>query len=134
MIPRHNQLTIGQLIDLLEKRPPKQVVLFDFGDATCPTSVSSYRGYYEDLALGHRDDIGAHDKTVEELVAQLDTTAQMEHHGYKGGTYQASRDSNLWVANWGESTERFVTGVADGDGVTVLVTAVIPPSPVSEDE
>lgn len=116
------QLTIGQLISCLEDGPSDHPVRFDFGNFV-PTSVHSYRGFYEDLAIGYVARDGNHFHIyVSEMLDLLRAAVGQLHCGYKGGLYLASKDSVLWVANRGETTGTIVTGVDSDDHVTVIDT------------
>jgi hypothetical protein len=115
------QWTLGQLIDALEAVGDKtNAVRFDFCN-TVPTKLDSYRGYYEDLALGWEPQSNYPEPTVpmllEVLKGQLGTTV----HGYKGGDYTVSRNQILFVANYGDTGSTCIVGV-DSGYLTVIRT------------
>jgi hypothetical protein len=119
-----DQWTIGQLIDALAKRDPDQAVLFDCG-GTRPGGIFSYRGYYEDLSIGVTEKHTNVD--VEQLLATLRHAIGQTFTGYKGGGYTASRDTALWVSNYGEAYSTIITGIEDEEGYyTVLKTRYAP--------
>jgi len=61
------QLTLGELIDRLKMMPQDEEVRYDFVHFR-PTSVDSYRGYYDQLALGYTNDYSKPALKVKELV------------------------------------------------------------------
>lgn len=113
------QITLGQLIDGLEAASSDEVC-FDFG-GLAPTSIDSYRGFYEHLALGHTKEAYEY-KDRKALLAELHRAAESVFEGYKGGYYRMSRDTPVWVANYGESTSTAVIGVRDTGYVTMILT------------
>lgn len=118
------QLTLGELIDLLSRRSPAfednkpQTVRFDFGDFV-PSKLLSYRGYYEQLALGFRE---YDDVTVAELLLELQGAVGKTFEGYKGGRYRMGRGTAVWASNWGQATSCAIIGIADCSYMTVLRT------------
>lgn len=113
-------MTIGNLIALLKARNPDQDVVFDFG-GFIPRDVDSYRGYYDQLALGYDDDY-TKETTVSALIARLEAAIGKTFHGYKGGDYRMDEDTKLWVANYGECHSTAILGLADCDWHTVIAT------------
>lgn len=113
----HNQITLGELIRLLEARPDGQGVCFDFG-ALEPTGVASYRGYYAELAIGFGEHGLSLPKFIEELRAAVGTTFE----GYKGGDYVMRETTPLWVANYGRSASTAVVGLCDCSFWTIIET------------
>ncbi len=122
----NNGLNLGQLIDELKKHPGDAHVTFDFG-GLAPDCLDSYRGYYEDLALGFstKQMFGEPEHTVKALLERLTRAAEGEvFHGWKGGEYKADRTKTLWVAQSGETGNTIITGVkSDGENVVVIETA-----------
>ncbi len=114
MKEHEDQWTLGQLIDALEKCPdPTNAVRFDFC-MTVPTKVNSYRGYYEDLALGWEESKVYPEPTVPMLLATLKAQLGTTVHGYKGGDYIVRREQVLFVANYGDTGSTCVVGVDHG--------------------
>ena len=114
------RLNLGGLIDLLKRSEPGQNVKFDFGGAV-PTSVDSYRGYYEDLAIGFDDDPDDY-PTVSEFLKMLQEAVGKEFTGYKGGEYKMTRKSRVWVANYSHTSGTTIVGIRDCNYMTVLHT------------
>lgn len=113
------QWTLGDLIDGLAKRKADDTIMFDFGNLA-PTGFDSYRGFYEDVALGWGP-IGSLG-----MVGLLRSAAQAAigpvFTGYKGGDYHFDRDSSLWVSNYGRADGVIITGFEDCDYMTVVRT------------
>jgi hypothetical protein len=108
------QWTLGQLIDALEAVEDKtNAVRFDFCNMV-PTTLDSYRGYYEDLALGWEPQHGYPEPTVPMLLEVLKDQIGTTVHGWKGGDYIVSRDQILFVANPGETGSTVIVGVDNG--------------------
>lgn len=126
----NNQITIGELISLLEKRPADHWVCFDFGGFE-PTSIDSYRGFYNQPALGftgamnYADETGADRLTVGELLTRLREAVGHVYEGWKGGDFMMREYSPLWVANPGRSTGTAIIGLAECDFQTVIATAYL---------
>ena len=100
------QLTVGELIKRLER-------LFDqnqplaFCGGLYPAGFWSYRGYYEDLAVG----VTTFPVDVGEWLAKLKEQIGKEHDGWKGGTYTVREDTAVWVAAEQRDTGPAVTDV-----------------------
>lgn len=115
------RLSLGGLIDALAQQPADSTVSFQFGGLV-PTTLASYRGYYDDLALGFDD---GYPPTVSALLERLRAADGAVFHGWKGGEYRMSRWSRLWVANPGHCGDTAIIGVkSDRYGFTRLVTAL----------
>jgi hypothetical protein len=113
------RLTLGGLIDELRRMDGDKTVLFDFGGLV-PTRIMSYRGYYQDAALGFTSD---ESPKVSQLLAELEAAVGSTVEGYKGGTYRLKEDSRLWVANYGETSDTAIVGVIDARWTVVIETA-----------
>lgn len=118
----HERLNLGELIDLLKKRPKKEPVRFDFGWLV-PTKCDSYRGYYEDLAIGFSEERVYPDPTVAVVLKDLQAAVGKEFMGYKGGEYRMTRKSRVWAANYGNTSDTAIVGIEDYEGTTILRTA-----------
>ena len=75
-----NQLTLRDLIQILKRKDPEQHIYFDFVHFE-PDTVHSYRGYYEDLAIGYKDGYKAR---VGELLAKLEAANGKQCMATKG--------------------------------------------------
>ena len=110
--------------------------------------VSSYRGYYSDLAIeldSYMDNPGYdpsltyswdeprsykairmpqnHVTTVGPLLKNLSDAVGQTFEGYKGGDYRMSRLTPMWVSNYGDAAGLMVTGVEMVGSVVVITTA-----------
>lgn len=117
----NNGLNLGQLIDAVDKLPDDTVIRYDFG-YFAPKGHCSYRGYYEDLALGYEDDF--HTLTAKYFANTLRSYIGTEISGYKGGDYTVTRDTGVWVAKHsGDCTGTVIFNVRDlGYGNAILET------------
>lgn len=115
-------ISLGGLIALLERRDPTHSVWFDFCHFV-PTSVDSYRGYYDHLALDYEADKS---ETVAGLISTLRNAVGIKLDGYKGGTYRMDVETPIWVSHWGESSGTAIVGLAECDYSTVLETRWVP--------
>ena len=92
------QITLGQIIDKLEKIGTKtedgkdKTIQFDFGSAI-PTTLDSWRGAYDELALGY--ELSGYDgegdwenTTAEKLLQELKSAIGKHFEGWKGGNYK----------------------------------------------
>lgn len=116
-----DHMTLGGLIDALRHLEPDQIVFFDFA-ALVPTTIQSYRGYYEDLAIGFAD--GNHG-TVGEFLTRLRDCVGITFEGYKGGNYPAKLDTVLWAANWGRTGGTAIVGVRTHEHCAVIETEMV---------
>lgn len=96
-------LKLGGLIAALERAPQEKPVYFDVLNLA-PTTFASYRGYYDDLALGFSGDYSASAPTVAQLLEQCKAAKKETFQGWKGGDYRMDDRSTVWVANRGNTT------------------------------
>jgi hypothetical protein len=110
-------LSLGALIDALERSltlpvaeyvgdPARRSVYFDWCQRT-PDGIDSYRGIYSELALG----IGDAEVLVGDFLKDCKSALGQTYNGYKGGLYTMSKDTQIWVANYGQSHQWGVCGV-----------------------
>jgi hypothetical protein len=117
-----DHLTLGGLIEQLQDVDPAKEILFDF----CffmPKQFRSYRGFYEDLALGYESYDRGLSISALDLYNRASDMLGKTITGYKGGDYLVDRDTRLWVANWGEATDTAIVDVIESDTNIVLATA-----------
>lgn len=115
------QLNLGQLVYELEKYKGEKNVRFDFGSFS-PDGFDSYRGYYEQLALGFRE---SPQITVDALLKECNETMCKEFTGWKGGEYVMYPETPLWVANVGRTSGTAIVGVTDYGWQVIINTAYI---------
>lgn len=113
---RAGQMTLGQLIDAMNQAPAHLVVKFDDGSSL--GSLSSYRGYYDHLALEPHDNCPA--KTVANCLRRLSNAVGDTFEGYKGGDYRMTRNTPLWCSEWGDASGVMIVGTkVTGDGFVI---------------
>lgn len=115
------QMTAGELLSALKRKDQTLDVVFDFVFFR-PNGIHSYRGYYEDLAIGYES--GTQTK-VGDVVAMLDGVIGQTLHGYEGGKYYMNSDTVLWVANYNESGGTAIVDVIDDRYRIILKTEMV---------
>jgi hypothetical protein len=103
-------LSLGEFIDKLKKLPKEAVIQFDFGGSV-PTEFESYRGYYSELALGFTGEYGITMPTVKRLLELAEAAVGDTFQGWKGGDHEMSRETSLFVANPGNTSDTFIKDV-----------------------
>lgn len=127
-------MLLGELIARLEAVKADDdgscAVSFDFCNVEPNGKVDSYRGYYNQLALGWRDGGRGRDYktykevTRDELVATLKSAISATFCGWKGGDFVMSENTQVWVDNPGEATGTGIVGViSPWPGRAVILTA-----------
>lgn len=113
------QLTLGELILKLEVIERKDFpVVFDVKEYY-PTSIRSWRGSYNELALGYTQVAGGW-LSVTQIITLLKEMIGKTLEGYKGGDYLMGKTTPVWVANYGESA-----GFREGIGIHDYLTGVV---------
>lgn len=108
-------MTLGQLIKELQSHDPEAEVKFDFAEFY-PTTFMSWRGDYGELALSyeHGDTIRfVMEKplpTVGDLLKAAHEANGRTFTGYKGGNFTMGPETEIWVAQYGESGETVLDG------------------------
>jgi hypothetical protein len=108
-------LNYGQLVRELERLSTCSVIRFDFG-YFIPNGWHSYRGYYEDLAIGYSDNIsGGHDEfTVKDLLNILAEAKAGTLYGHKGGEYKVKDATSVWVSkDSSQCTGTYIKSIQD---------------------
>lgn len=82
---------------------PKKKVYCDPYPDDVPNFFHSYRGYYKDIALS----ISLYDKgyTVEDLLTEAIRSIGYIFGGYKGGFYEMTKDTRMWVSIYGDNSQ-----------------------------
>lgn len=113
------QMTVGEMIVALNAFADLPVVLQGGG---VPGDLSSYRGYYEDLAIELGESPGRHAKplTAGEFAVALDRVSAIT--GYKGGSFSVGYGTAVWVSEWGSCSGDYVSAVVARDGKCVIET------------
>lgn len=113
---KNYHLTLGGLIEALEKVPADTPVVLDRGGHI--HSPHSYRGYYSDLAF-HQGDSAT---TAGELLTVCKGALGMSFEGYKGGDFLMEEDTPLWIASYGSSSGLAIVSVSQFAGNLLLGT------------
>ena len=120
---RDGQMTLGELTQALKKCDPSAQVEYAFGGLS-PTGFGSYRGDYSHLALGFElPGYQSQPLTVADLIAKCEEANGATYEGYKGGDFQMSDRTPIWIANYGKATGTALIGVLDGEYIVRLETA-----------
>jgi hypothetical protein len=94
-------MKLGELIKAIERVSADRCVYIEPYGLT-PGWFSSYRGYYDQLALGYRT---GHDRVnAGELLALARAACGDTFEGYKGGSYRMDADTEVWLSNYGETS------------------------------
>lgn len=125
------QMTLREFIRALERQEPDDPVKIDFVHFG-PTTFDSYRGYYEQLALGYnecgrmspRGDESYQYPTVAKLLEHARETLGREFTGWKGGNYVMHGDTVLWISNPGETGSTAIVNVEKHLYVTIMTELV----------
>lgn len=106
-------ITLGELIRKLKKAKTDAKVRYDFCDLV-PGELASYRGFYDQLALGwseRRHYASDAVPTAGSLLNHCEAAVDQIFQGYKGGDFKMDADTAVWVDNWGEWTSTGIVGV-----------------------
>lgn len=130
---KSEQISLGELLLKLEAIADKtKPVVFDF-NGFVPTSLDSWRGIYAEISFHYEQ---VEPKTVSQIIEMVKEAIGKTYEGYKGGDFTMSRQTPVWVANYGESgcspykegTEDYtsvgVVDVTDGEKVTIVTQAM----------
>lgn len=122
------QMVLGELIKaiedvgLLKNDGTPKLICFDFGYMR-PTDLDSWRGSYCELALGYTEE-GAWDAVKADVFLQsLKDAIGKTYQGYKGGDFEMSETTPIWVDNYGMASSTAIVGVKDEGYKIVLLTA-----------
>jgi len=92
-------MTLGKALGVLEEIPDPQYIecfINIKGKKFQGTTVCSYRGYYEDLALVV-EEVEIPTTSVDDMLGTLYGAMGRKFEGYKGGEYLMGEDTPLWV-------------------------------------
>jgi hypothetical protein len=121
----NEQLTLGEFIKKLEDQPQDNAIQFDFMYFV-PDGIDSYRGYYDQLALGYKEG-GDPDKMpkVKEILNLCKDAIGKYFTGYKGGNYLMTEKTPIWVSNYREVGDTGIIDVIEAGWRTIIVTGFI---------
>lgn len=117
-------LRLGELVEMLAPLEADACVMFDFCGCFPLPEVDSYRGYYEDLAIGWSEyEAGRFEPaTVSQIYSTLSGAIGSTYGGWKGGEFTMRSDSRLWVSNPGSSSGVAIVGVTPAGKTVYLRT------------
>lgn len=120
-------LTISSLINRLLVITPTSipVVVKFLGSFYPPAELISYRGYYEDLAITPNMDTDAKEVTVSQLITKLNNIIGEELTGWKGGKFEMTQHTSVWVDVSGDVNNQAAVDVQVADGVAVILTKTV---------
>lgn len=135
-LKRSPQLLLGELIlkveSILNKHSEKigtkdePTVDFDFGSAI-PTSLDSWRGSYEELAIGYKltgyDGDSMAEVSISDFLNELKSAVGKSFEGWKGGSFHMSKNTPVWVSNPGNTGNTGIVEVVDDEWRIILMTA-----------
>lgn len=115
--------TLGELKDELQKYSESHFVMFDCLPQMQPTTFGSWRGSYDQLALGYEAvSYTTTNVTVGALLDAIKSTNGKTFEGWKGGSYRMSYRTDVWVENRGCYTGMRIAGTRfDGERVLIRV-------------
>lgn len=100
-----DQLTLGELLELLEKQDESRELIFGFKEP------HSYRGYYECIAF--EPTVGfMHVKTIKRMIEKV---IGETFTGYKGGDFHMTCSTPVFLSFYGDCgiplTKSFIKGI-----------------------
>jgi hypothetical protein len=121
---RNGQLTLGELIEKLEKIVAKSddsemTVRFDF-EYLAPLKFTSWRGAYKELAINWSEE---NDITAVCFLKICKEAIGGQFDGYKGGLYIMGNNTPIWVANSHNVGNTALIDVEDKGYIVILHTA-----------
>jgi len=99
-------ITLGKLLELLKekKKQGMKSVRLDHPELV-PREIASYRGYYNQAALGFDCGYSAINdgkkNSINSLIKEVNDAIGKTFTGWKGGEYVFTKDTPLWISNEG---------------------------------
>lgn len=115
-------MNLGEFIAELKQAPPNlRVYIAPFN--LIPLPLLSYRGYYEQLALGFATDEDARTlSTVGAVLQNAKAALNYSFNGYKGGTYLMTENTPVWLSNYGKASDMLLTKTTIESWGAVILT------------
>lgn len=111
-------MRLGTLIRHLSACSQDATVKYDFCGFV-PDGLDSYRGYYDQLALGFKP---WEKVVVKDLVALLKKAIGKTFQGYKGGNYKMDESTEIWVSGHGDAWNTAISHIINLDYEVILCT------------
>lgn len=129
-LAKSTQLTLGEMVlkmeAIVKECEAEKIdshVHYDFGHLF-PTTINSWRGSYCELALDYDSyDGGGIQMSAKAFHELLKETVGKTFEGYKGGGFTMSRQTPVWVANYGNSGETAVVDIVKSNYGVIIKTA-----------
>lgn len=93
-------MILKEIIAILEDEDPENIIPIGFD------SPHSYRGSYDKLAFEPSRRI-----TVKKMLANAKKAVNSKYSGYKGGTYKITKNTKVYLANYGKQGVPFTEGM-----------------------
>lgn len=119
-------LTLGEFIEKLKQQPQENTITFDFGRLV-PTSFDSWRGSYDELALGYENPEYNNDLLVSKLLSLAIDVEGTIMEGYKGGYYTMKKETRLWADNYGKYSSTAIVDVIAFGNYSKIITRFLDP-------
>ena len=123
------QYTLGRLIEHIEKIIENFSeddlkdcnIFYNFSDLF-PTSFDSWRGSYDELALGYDNFDNKKPHNVKEFLKIAKEAIGGTFYGYKGGEFTMDKDTPIWIDNYGNASDTVICDVLERYGNIYLDT------------
>ena len=115
--------SLESVMEAIRKAPPKADVQFDFCYLR-PTVVRSYRGYFDHCALGWSDKSlpDRHWPSAFSVATELEKAIGNTYQGWKGGYFQMSGETPLWVDQPEDCSGTAIVGVRRERDTVIIET------------
>ena len=114
-------MSLGDIIAALKKAKPDAYVLTYPIEDLKLTTLASWRGIYEHLAIGYELCDGAWGFKAADLLAECEAAIGQTFTGYKGGDYVMGLNTPVWLANYGRSPSSTIDRIVIDDNGNVEV-------------
>ena len=113
--------TVGDLIKALANSRVPNHAIVRFENGSSPVGPHSYRGYYNCLAF----ESGYDKVTASEFIKTLAECLTQTFEGYKGGNYQYTKDTFVFVSEHGDASGIAIVGGRLRENEVILITKEI---------
>ena len=120
--------TVEQMLKLLDSfiTEEQEVNVYILGDLILDGTLRSYRGYYDQLALGYCiANYNSEPIMLTRLMEMLNEAVGKEFEGYKGGMFMMYPSTPVWLANYGQWPGAVITGARLEYNRLYLQTAMV---------
>ncbi len=118
------QMTLGQLISKLEEMNPESTIVCSTDTSMTFTGFNSYRGYYNDLAIGYTVDNNEGFIIVKEFLDSAKECLGKTFYGYKGGEFIMDENTPLWIANYGHTSDFIIDRLEESNNCCFVYLAI----------